>query len=66
MFAGSLKLVLKGMNNIFEGFWNLRIGDGKLNWLRENGWITKPSKRFRETKHLIYSGSVTLDLHPLP
>ena len=39
----------------------------KFGLLREKERIGQPSKGFREKSNtLIYSGSVTLDLHPLP
>ena len=56
--VGSFRLVLKGVIAFLKDYVNLRIEDGKFEWLKENGWITISSKRFRETKHLIYSGSV--------
>ena len=58
--------MLEGVNSNFEGLWNLRL-DGKFEGYRKNYWIAKPSKGFRERSNtLIYNGSVTSDLHPLP
>ena len=59
--------MLEGVNSILKDFWTLRVEDEIFGLLREKKRIGQPSQGFRERSNtLIYSGSITSDLHPLP
>ena len=59
--------MLEGVNSKLKNFLAFKNMEWKFGFFREKERIGQPSKEFRERSNtLIYSGSVTLDLHPLP